>query len=262
MHHTYLDRLAYGQSPLHRLDPRVKLVAAVAAVLAIVLCQAPQPLRLGLYAALVGACVAGARLPWWYLFKRSLLVIPFALAVGGLLPFRPGGHPVAQTTVLGVDLVVTDEGLRLLAVVALKSYIAVWTMLLLASTTRFHRLLAAMQYFGMPRVLTMLLGFLYRYLFVIVGEAIRMRRARHARLAGSARGGRGLRVAAAGVGVLFIRSYERSERVHQAMAARGFDGEVRLAEPLHMHTADWVALGVSLVALAVVGLVPLSGGLG
>ncbi len=261
MHHTYLDRLAYAQSPLHRLDPRVKLATVVAAVVAIVLCQPGEPVRIGMYAALVAMGVACARLPWWYLFKRSLLVIPFALAVGGLIPFRPGGEVVAETTLFGAHLAVTDEGLRLFATVALKSYVAVWTMLLLASTTRFHRLLAAMQYFGMPRVLTMLLGFLYRYLFVIVGEGLRMRRARDARLAGSARGRRGVRAASASVGVLFIRSYERSERVYRAMAARGFDGEVHLAEPLHMHRADWVALGVGLTALVLVGLLPLPGGL-
>ncbi|MFH1807137.1 MAG: cobalt ECF transporter T component CbiQ [Pseudomonadota bacterium] len=258
MHHHYFDRLAYASSPVHRLDPRVKLSLALLAILVGTGVGDDGLWRLLPLAGGTLLCALWARLPLVGLLRRSLLVVPFVLAVAVLLPFQGEGAVAWSLQVGGFELALRETGLHRLGTVAARSYLAIWVVLVLVSTTRFHLLLAALRSLGMPRLLVMVLGFLYRYLFVVTGEALRMRRAREARAVGRSR--LRLRLGAAGstIGLLFVRAYERAERVYQAMLARGFDGELPLPQPLHLHGRDWMALGLGLAGLLVVLLLPLS----
>jgi cobalt/nickel transport system permease protein len=133
---------------------------------------------------------------------------------------------------------------------------------LLTATTRFPDVLHALRHLRVPVVLVGIIAFMYRYLFVLAEEAqrlMRARAARSARLPGARAGGSlGWRAAVVGhmAGQLFVRSLDRSDRVYQAMQARGYRGELLTLAPHVMQRRDWLALAVGLflvIALYVVG---------
>lgn len=203
-------------SALHRLDARTKLLAALAAVIVVVNTPPQAPGAFAGYAVLLGAALAVGRVPVGYLVRRWLVVLPF-LAAAAVLPLL-GPKDII---VLGVPL--SRAGLAVLWNIAVKATLAVTAMTLLVASTHLADLLAALRRLKVPGVLVMLVGVTYRYVFILADEAARMRRAAVAR----GYGGRWVwHAGAIGriVGVLFIRSYERGERVHGAMLARGFDG--------------------------------------
>jgi cobalt/nickel transport system permease protein len=132
----------------------------------------------------------------------------------------------------------------------LRFVLTVSAALILVAVTGFHQVCAALERLGMPRALALQLLFLYRYLFVLGGEAARMVRARALR----SFDGRGLGFGTYGslLGHLLLRTLDRAQRLHLAMLSRGFDGEIRLLRPLHLHGRDvgfflgWSALFVLL----------------
>jgi cobalt/nickel transport system permease protein len=136
--------------------------------------------------------------------------------------------------------------------IVLKSWLSVQIAVLLAGTTPFPDLMDAMRALHFPRVLVAIVSFMWRYIFVLVDEAMRLRRARDARSAVRAghKGGGSVtwraKVAGGMAGNLFIRSYARSERIYQAMAARGYRGEFRTLAPAALERAD---LSLGLVAM-------------
>jgi cobalt/nickel transport system permease protein len=139
--------------------------------------------------------------------------------------------------------------------IALKSWISVQAALLLTFTTPFHDLVEGLRLLRLPRVLVVIVSFMYRYLAVLFGESSRMLRARSSRSAVvSGRGGGSVRwrarVVGGMVGALFLRSYERSERVYAAMQARGFDGEFRYLPAQPLGGGSLILFGLLLAVLA------------
>ena len=131
--------------------------------------------------------------------------------------------------------------------VLVKAVGASWVLLVLAATTRFDHLLAALSWFRLPALFLEILAFLYRYLFVVIDEGQRMGRARRARSPGRVR--RPLRTASAMIASLASRSYERSQRVYLAMTARGYDGRPRPLTPFPKAPA-WIWPELAAIALA------------
>ncbi len=222
MKHAFLDEYSDLESPIHRLDPRVKLVGLVGLV---VVCVTTPPHLYAAFAAYLGleiALVLMSRLPARHVLKRMLVVLPFVLMVAAFIPFfsRGGGsYNLGPVRVSG-------HGLTVLWNVAVKSTVSVLAVILLSSTTPFPDLLRALEKMRAPRLLTSLLSFTYRYIFVLVDEMQRMRRARDSR----GWSGRWLwqsKVIGHMIAALFLRSYERGERVYAAMLARGHGGEAR-----------------------------------
>jgi cobalt/nickel transport system permease protein len=250
MRHSFLDRYRNGTSLVHRLDPRLKLLATLGFVLAATSMPPDWPgfALLGLLA--LGAILA-SRIPLIEALKRSAIALPFAGMVALSLPFARGGTVVWAWHPFGWTLAVTDEGLALFAAVLVKAWLSVMISGLLVATTSFADLLVAMRSLHVPAVLTTTMSFMYRYLFVLTDEAMRLQTARNARSVGS---GRTVwwraRVLGGMIGSLFIRSYERSERIYAAMLSRGFGGEVRTLRRFSWQPHDtWVAL-TWIVALA------------
>jgi cobalt/nickel transport system permease protein len=195
-----------------------------------------------------------ARLGPLRLTRSAFFALPFVLAALPLVFTRPG-DPLATITLGPLVLTVSGQGLREFATIALKSWVSVQAALLLSFTTPFPDLVEALRRLRVPRLLVAIIGFMYRYLAVLGAEASRLNRARLSRSAIVAgRGGGSLRwragVVGGMVGSLFLRSYERSERVYAAMQARGFDGEFRTLRGRALTAADWVAFAV--VAAAIV----------
>jgi cobalt/nickel transport system permease protein len=166
--------------------------------------------------------------------RNAFFALPFMLATLPLVFTRPG-DPLATIPIGPLMVTVSGQGLREFTTIAIKSWVSVQAALLLSFSTPFHDLVDGLRQLRLPRIMVAIISFMYRYLAVLAGEASRMNRARAARSAvgpaDSGRAGGSLRwrasVTGHMVGSLFLRSYERSERIYAAMQARGFDGELR-----------------------------------
>jgi len=186
--------------------------------------------------------------------------LPFIGIVTLSLPFTQGGQAIWAWRPFGWSLAITDQGVLLFVTILIKAWLSVLVSGLLVATTPFPTLLQAMRTLHVPTILTTIISFMYRYLFVLVDEAMRLQTAREARSAGS--GGTLLwraRVLGGMIGSLFIRSYERSERIYVAMLSRGSTSQVRAPTRLVWHPCDsWAGLGwgVTLIAIAIAGRIP------
>lgn len=238
MHHHYLDRFAYQDSPIHRLDPRAKIVAVVAysaVLISLGRYALPSPAFLIFPFALL---VLGG-IPLGFVLKHTLIVSPFVLCLVALSPvFDATPVPVGHTVVRGGWLTAGSVLARFVLGMA--------ALIGLASTTRFPELLKGFEKLGVPRVLVTQLRFLYRYLFLLIDQSMHLRQAWSARDAGHGPLGWRWRAATGLVGVLFTRSLEQAERTYLAMLARGYDGTMRLMQPLRWRGADTLCiLGVA-----------------
>ncbi len=224
MHHSYLDKYARGDSVLHRLDDRFKFLFIIALILLIAsLPDLGTGFIIALLLMVIVLCVfAGIPLDYWLL--RSAVVLPFSgLAAVSLAFTTPSlSEPIWNYG----NFALTNEGLHRAAALLLRSWLAVSLMILLINTTPFDRLLRVLSWMRMPSLLVLLLAFLYRYLYLFWDEAERMSRARDSRYFG---GRWFVQADLLGkiVGMLFLRSYSRAERVSRAMAARAWSGEYK-----------------------------------
>ena len=205
------------------------------------------------WAAIIAASVVG-RIGPLRTARGSFVAAPFLLAAVPLIFVRPG-EPLATIALGPADLTVSGEGLREFATLAGKSWLSVQAALLLGFTTPFHDLVEGLRRLRLPRIMVGIMSFMYRYLGVLTDEASRMLRARAARSAAlpgvRAGGSTRWRASVAGnlVGSLFLRSYERSERIYAAMLARGFEGDVRHLAGSPLTTASLAALACLVLLL-------------
>jgi cobalt/nickel transport system permease protein len=209
----FLERYSEDDLPLQRLDPRVKLVSAVVFVVVVV----------------------ATPLASWRVLAAEGLTLAFLVGLSGVPPRELAARWAGFLVLFGfLTLMVAparperaELGLPAVALAILaKDSLAFLATLLLVQVTPFPALLGAMRRLGVPAMLVATLQFMYRYLFVLTEELDRMVKARRART--FRRSGRldwGLLTGL--IGVLFLRAFERGERVHAAMLARGWDGTVR-----------------------------------
>ncbi|MET9558734.1 MULTISPECIES: cobalt ECF transporter T component CbiQ [Streptomyces] len=222
----------HGHSPVHGLPPHTKLAAVFAFVLVVVSTPREAMWAFGLYALLL-ACVAyAARVPAGFVLKRLLIEVPF-VAFAVLMPFVAQGERV---DVLGLSLSV--NGLWGAWNVLAKGTLGVAASVLLASTTELRELLLGLQRLKLPPLLVQIASFMIRYGDVIADEMRRMKIARESR-GFEARGVRSWGVLAKSAGALFIRSYERGERVHLAMVSRGYTGSMPVIDEVTASRAQW-----------------------
>jgi len=225
--------LVHGHSPVHHLPARVKLVAMLGFVVAVVITPAEQVWAFLVYGLLLIAVLVLAELPPRHVLKRVGIEIPFVL-FALFLPFLGGGRRV---DVIGLSL--SEAGLWAAWNVVAKGTLGVGSSVILVSTTEIPHLLRGLGQLRVPAVMVAIAGFMVRYLEVVGSELSRMRTAMAAR--GYAPRWIGeIRALGAAGGALFIRSYERGERVHQAMLARGFSGEMPPLRPDPALPADWL----------------------
>lgn len=261
MHAEIFDRFHEAESRLHRLDPRVKVVVTVLFILSNALLPDGAWAAFGLSWLFLLGWNALSRLGVDFTFRRSFVALPFALAAISAI-FSPIGKPLADWSLGPLVLIPTDYGVVKFVSILLRSWISVQAAILLVAVTRFPDMIHAFEHLRVPGVLTTIVAFLYRYLFVLTDEVMRLLRARDSRSAAEPgrRSGRNVvwraRVAGNMAGQLFLRSYERSDRIYNAMLARGYDGHLRTLNPHVLHPSDW-AYGATaifiLILLQVVG---------
>lgn len=230
MHIHFLDPYRPLVSPVHALDPRVKLVLTIAYILTAALTPAGAWPVYVLLLALALAIEILSGLGIRSVHRQALLALPFMLAALPML-FTVKGESVASI----FGLTVSQAGLERFISIALKSWLSVQAAIVLAACTPFPDLLTAMRAVRIPRLLVALFGLMWRYLFVLADEALRLMRARASRSGqagtGSGRTGGSIawraKVAGGMAGNLFLRGLERSDRIYMAMLSRGYDGEIR-----------------------------------
>jgi cobalt/nickel transport system permease protein len=256
LHIHALDAYHPKSSFVHHLDARGKLVMAVLFIVSAALTPDGAWPAYVLLAALALSAAVASQLGVGFVYRRSAVALPFALAAVTVI-FSTPGQSLFTVRVLGWDAALTDAGLTRFVSIVLKSWLSVQIAVVLTGSTPFPALLRAMRSLRVPKVLVAVFGFAYRYLFVIGDEALRMLRARAARsgTTGESRGGSLLwraRVTGGMAGSLFIRSIERSERIYDAMVARGYDGEVRSLRSPALQSRDvLVVLSFTLMLAAV-----------
>jgi cobalt/nickel transport system permease protein len=209
----------HGHSPVHRLPAHVKLLALVGFMLGVVATPQDWYPAFALYLVLLLGVIAVSSVPPSYIAKRMVVEVPFVL-FAVLLPFIATGPRVE---VLGLS--VSEPGLVAGAGLLAKATLGVMASLTLAATTEPRDILLGLQRLRVPQQLVQIMGFMIRYLDVVAEEIRRMRVARESR-GMTARSVRHWPVLARSAGALFIRSYERGERVHLAMLSRGYTGRL------------------------------------
>jgi cobalt/nickel transport system permease protein len=254
MHFDAFDRYHETESFLHRLDPRVKVVVTFAFILSNALLPDGAWVAFGcswlflLFANLLSQLGLG------FTFKRSLVAIPFALIALTVL-FSLPGKPLTSFHLLMWKLTITDTGLLRFVSILIRSWLSVQMAILLVATARFPDIIHALEHLKVPAILTTIIAFLYRYLFVLADEVFRLMRARESRAAaapGQRSGGSvAWRAGVAGhmAGQLFLRSYERSDRVYNAMLARGYAGHLETINPHELRRRDYLTAALALLII-------------
>lgn len=238
MKHIHIDEFARQQSELHNWDPRIKILACLGFIVAMVFVKSVG--LLGLAAVFLLVLLALARIPTGFVAARSLWVCPFVVVVLLALPFSRPGVPVFTWETSLFTLQATREGLYQAVLLAARIFTALFAMLLLTTTTTFRNILRAMADLRVPGIFLQLTEFTVRYLYVVVDELKRMQRAR------KARGFKmrtvwhlpSLKVFGATIGLLFLRAYERGDKVYTAMLARKFTGEIRTMSEFKLRPVD------------------------
>lgn len=241
-----------GASPLHRARPQCKIAASLLFVLAVVATPREALWAYGLYALLLVGIARVGRVPLAFLARRLVIEVPFLL-FAVLLPVVGQGERIE---VLGLPL--AREGLWAAWNILAKGTLGVAASVIVAATTPVPELLRGLERLRLPRAFTTIAGFMVRYADVIADELRRMRVARLSR-GYDPRWIWQARAVAATAGALFIRSYERGERVYLAMVSRGYAGSMPVLEDLAASRRQWLtALAVpaaaALVAAAAWGL--------
>jgi cobalt/nickel transport system permease protein len=236
-----------GESPAHLLAPQVKIVSALVMVLCVVATARTAFWAFGLYLAVLAAIWLVARIPPGWLATRALIETPFVI-LALALPFV-AGEPTIDVLGVAVSEQGTLAGWNILA----KGTLGVLVSLTLAATTAPRELIVGLQRLRVPAMVITIATLMLRYLDVIAAEARRMRTARISR-GHDPRFLWQLGATARGIGTLFVRSYERGERVHLAMVSRGWAGAMP-DDPRPAGRAAWLGgLAPAVVAAVVLGV--------
>ena len=254
MHADAFDRYHEKESFVHHLDPRVKTIVTVVFIVSNALLPDGAWIAFVLAWLFVLAANFASGLGGGYTFKRSFIVLPFALVAVTVL-FSIPGKVLTSFHFLMWDLAISDAGLLRFVSILIRSWLSVQMAILLVASTRFPDLIHALEHLHVPAILTTIIAFLYRYLFVLVDEVYRLLRARESRSAaksGQRSGGSvawRARVAGNMAGQLFLRSYERSDRIYNAMVSRGYSGRLYTLNPHEMKSRDYLVTALAIFVI-------------
>lgn len=227
----YMDALAYGNSPLHRIDPRAKLMTTFLFILTVVSFGKYTLLALIPFFIYPIFLISAGGVPLMYIFKKILLVSPFAVLLGIFNPIIDRGI-IAHAGSISIS-----AGWISFVSMLIRFILTVSAALLFVALTGFNTVCEALTNFGVPRPFVVQLLFFYRYLFVLTDEARRMERARSLRSfhAGAMRYKTFIFI----TGHLLLRTLDRAERMYRSMCCRGFDGHIRMVKSLKAGWRDF-----------------------
>jgi cobalt/nickel transport system permease protein len=222
--HSFIDRYSALYSPLHLLDARSKILGFTALIVAVLSIPPGQPFVFFAHFFLAAVLMGLSQVPLAFVVGRTLLMLPFVLMAGIALPWR------------------SPAGMELFVRLVLRSLLCLLLLVLMTNTTRFGEMLRGMRKLGFPRIIVMNLGFLYRYVFILTEEVLRTRMARECRQVGRSPWRAELRLLGSMLGSILIRSFERAERMYQAMLSRGGSADYPVFSPQRFSWGDLVFL--------------------
>ena len=228
----YLDTLAAGSSAVHRLDPRAKLITTIVFAATVISFGKYEISALVPYIIYPVFLMSMGNLPPGYIFRKILLVSPFAVIVG---IFNPVLDP---DTILTIGDISVSGGWVSFTSILIRFTLTVGAAMTLIAVTGFNAVCMALERLGAPRFFALQLLFLYRYLFVLMDEAVRMVRSRSLRTFNGK--GMGVTTYASLLGHLLIRTLDRAQRIYSAMWCRGFDGTIRTTRQLSFGRAEYL----------------------
>jgi len=213
-----LDLLAMGESGIHRLDPRAKVLTTLVYILCVVSFGRYELAAMLPFLIYPVVLLSLADLPAGYIARKTAVVLPFAVMVGLFNPLFD------RQVVMQLGTLDVWGGWVSCVSIVVRALLTAGAAIVLVAVTGFPALCAALERLGMPRVFAVQLLFLHRYIFVLTDEGGRIARARQLRSCGKK--GLGIRHFGSLVGHLLLRTWERAERIHLAMLVRGFNGEL------------------------------------
>ncbi len=250
----FAEEIARQKGLLQSLDPRAKVIGALALLIAISVSHS-LIIIVALYALTLPIAVA-SRVPMGFYFKRVWMFMPFFTGIVALPAlfnvFTPGTPLVTLIDLASprVYLAITLPGVITAAFLLLRVGASVSIAVLLILTTRWAMLLKALRVLRVPQAFVLILGMTYRYIYVLLHAANNMFLARKSRVVGRMSAAEDRRWLTASMGTLFAKSYELSDQVYLAMQARGFRGEAQVMDVLMWRGADWMWLTAFVVVAA------------
>lgn len=240
----------HEHSVVHRMAPQTKLVSALVMVASVAITPRRAIWAFLVFVFLLGVVVVVARIPVRFLLTRLLAVAPFVV-FALFIPFVATGESVE---IVGID--VSVEGMWGAWNILVKALLGAGISIVLTATTEVPDIIRGMGVLHVPALFTSIATFMIRYLELVSDELRRMRVAMTAR-GYDPRWLSQARPIATSAGALFVRSYERGERVHAAMLARGFTGEMPRLEEETPEAAEWALVAVVAVSFAAVAVIAL-----
>src|SRR5262245_61595733 len=182
MHSDAFDRYHHGHSLIHDLDPRIKVVVTIAFIISNALLPDGAWIAFGLAWVFVLIANALSNLGMGFTYRRSFVALPFALIAITVL-FSIPGNPIFTFRIWMWKTIITDAGLLRFVSIVIRSWFSVQMAILLVATTEFPKIVHSLNHLRIPTIITVIISFLYRYLFVLADEVLRLLRARQARSA-------------------------------------------------------------------------------
>lgn len=244
--HDLIDHLyIHEHTKIHNLPPHLKVIGAISFIFVVVATPAKEYWAFLGYFLLLLAIARLAKLRYRTLAKRMLIEIPFVF-FAILIPFATPGEKIEF-----FGLALSPVGLWVAFGILAKSTLGVMTSIILSATTQSRELLTSFRKLKVPDTLIQIASFMFRYTAVVIDELNRMKVARQSR-GFEARGMKDWKILGQSIGALFVRAYERGERVHLAMLARGYEGNL-VASDLRRSTKieKFLALSPALIALVI-----------
>jgi cobalt/nickel transport system permease protein len=245
-----LDRLSYQDTWVHRLDPRAKTIATMLFLFTVVSFPQYEVAALIPFFLFPVLLMTIGEIPVLFIIRKIIVVSPFAIFIGIFNPF------LDTRTVAVLSGIPISAGWISFLSILLKFALTLSAALLLIATTSFPGVCHALRRLGFPLLFVSQLLFLYRYLFVLMEEAVRLIRARDMRSFGT-RGG-GMKVFVRLVGILFVRTVDRAERIYHAMLSRGFQGNMPSLKRYHISAMDLAFLTATILFLVIFRFFPVT----
>jgi cobalt/nickel transport system permease protein len=208
MYHAFLDNYSYIDSLFNKIRIEFKLIGLCVFILLVVLTPIEYFWAYALYFVIIIGLIVLSKLPVKFIFKRLILIFPFILLLLISIPF-----------------IQKEQRALIFIRCMLRSVLCCLSIVLVFSATKFSEILEGLRKLHIPELFVMILGFMYRYIFVLEDQIQRTHRAWHARNVIERRNWFLNRTFIQTLGVIFICAYEKAERVYMAMRARGFDGQ-------------------------------------
>ncbi|MEW6601573.1 MAG: cobalt ECF transporter T component CbiQ [Nitrospirota bacterium] len=226
----HLDALSYKKTFIHQINPGIKLVVTLFFIVTVVSFSKYDVRQLIPFFLFPVFVMSAGDIPAAVVLKKLLVVSPFVLFAG---LFNPLFDTSTAYTVSGINV---SRGWVSYISLIIKFILTISSAVLLIATTSFPGICYALEKMRVPRIFVMQLLFIYRYLFVLAEEAMRIVRARNMRTFGKQ--GSGIKPFINIVSIFLLRSIERSERIYHAICARGFDGRIRLLKNFSIGIPD------------------------